>query len=382
MNIQELKKIGTQKLIENSVEEAAIKANILLKFVLSMSKTELLMNDQKPVSKNEEKRYLAYITEIVAGKPIQYITNRQEFMGLNFYVNENVLIPQPDTEILVEKAVARIEQYEGDRQLLGQQECDYVGEYEQNLLGRQNIESQNEFFEKKSKNEQTKTNCKYVRVLDLCTGSGAVAIAIANYFRKKGTNCKIQICASDVSDGALNVAKMNASQLLNFNSEENRWSCKNELAVTEAEKLDDRKKQLSQEEIKNAKKHTNEMVSERIEVQFVKSNMFENIDGKFNLIVSNPPYIETDTISQLSKEVQREPHIALDGGADGLDFYRIIAKEGRNYLKEHGSILVEIGYAQKEIVSRLFEGYAGYDKVECFKDLAGNDRVIVAEFEN
>ena len=124
------------------------------------------------------------------------------------------------------------------------------------------------------------------------------------------------------------------------------------------------------------------MVSERIEVQFVKSNMFENIDGKFNLIVSNPPYIETDTISQLSKEVQREPHIALDGGADGLDFYRIIAKEGRNYLKEHGSILVEIGYAQKEIVSRLFEGYAGYDKVECFKDLAGNDRVIVAEFEN
>ena len=150
MNIQELKKIGTQKLIENSVEEAAIKANILLKFVLSMSKTELLMNDQKPVSKNEEKRYLAYITEIVAGKPIQYITNRQEFMGLNFYVNENVLIPQPDTEILVEKAVARIEQYEGDKQLLGQQECDYVGEYEQNLLGRI-LKAKMSFSRKKAK---------------------------------------------------------------------------------------------------------------------------------------------------------------------------------------------------------------------------------------
>lgn len=284
LNIQELKKIGIQKLIENNVDEVAIKVNILLQFVLGMGKTELLINDQKSVSKGEKERYFTYITEIIEGKPIQYITNHQEFMGLDFYVNENVLIPQPDTEILVEKAIERIEK------------------------------------------------CKYIKVLDLCTGSGAVAIAIANYFRKKGTNCKIEICASDVSEEALDVAKMNAAQLLG-----------------------------------------------NVEIQFVKSNMFENIDGKFDLIVSNPPYIETDTISQLSKEVQREPHIALDGGADGLDFYRIIAKEGRNYLKEHGSILVEIGYAQKESVSRLFEGY---DKVECFKDLSGNDRVIAAEFEN
>ena len=109
MNIQELKKIGLQKLIENNVDEAAIKVNILLQFVLGMSNTELLINYQKSVSEGEEERYFTYITEIIEGKPIQYITNHQEFMGLNFYVNENVLIPQPDTETLVERAIERKE---------------------------------------------------------------------------------------------------------------------------------------------------------------------------------------------------------------------------------------------------------------------------------
>ena len=312
MNIQELKRIGIKKLTENNVDEAAMKVSILLQFVLRMNKTELLLKDTMPVSQAEEESFFNYVEEIIEGKPIQYITNHQEFMGLNFYVDENVLIPQPDTEILVEQAIAQI--------------------------------------------EKNKMNCKYVKVLDLCTGSGAVAIAIAHYFIKKQENCKIKIYASDVSEKALKIAKRNAKQILaDFYAKKNKLDLKSNL------------KAVTEEKIKN------------VEIQFINSNMFENIEGKFDLIVSNPPYIETDAILQLSKEVQNEPHIALDGGVDGLDFYRIIAKDGRNYLKKHGSILVEIGYTQKESVSKIF---AGYNKLECFKDLTGNDRVIIAELEN
>ena len=109
MNIQELKRIGIKKLTENNVDEAAMKVSILLQFVLQMNKTELLIKDTMPVSQAEEESFFNYVEEIIEGKPIQYITNHQEFMGLNFYVDENVLIPQPDTEILVEQAIAQIE---------------------------------------------------------------------------------------------------------------------------------------------------------------------------------------------------------------------------------------------------------------------------------
>ena len=105
--------------------------------------------------------------------------------------------------------------------------------------------------------------------------------------------------------------------------------------------------------------------------------MFKNIPQKdFDIIVSNPPYIETDTITTLSKEVQNEPLIALDGGNDGLDFYRIIASNGYKYLKNNGTILMEIGYNQKEKVTNIFKKSGKYKSIECIKDLANNDRVI------
>ncbi len=276
MNIQELRKKGRDKLIKANVYEANIKADILLQYVLGMTKTELISNSLSEVKNSEEEKYIEYLEQIVKGKPIQYITNIQEFMKLNFYVDENVLIPQPDTEILVEETLKKI-------------------------------------------NEKSK-------ILDLCTGSGAIAISIEHYAKSK---TKLEIFASDISKEAIEIAKKNA-------------------------------------EYNNAN------------IKFILSNMFENIHEKeFDMLVSNPPYIERNIIPTLSKEVQSEPQIALDGGEDGLDYYRIIAKEGYKYVKLGGYILVEIGYNKKESVINIFNKYKEkYTEIKCIKDLNKQDRVI------
>ena len=283
MNIQKLRNFGRNKLKENSIEDSSFKAEILLQYTLNMIKTEIIINSEKEVQHDLEQKYIAYLDEVIAGKPIQYITHKQEFMGLNFYVDESVLIPQPDTEILVEETIRTVT---ANNKLLGQN----------------------------------------IKILDLCTGSGAIAISLENYLKNK---FETEIIASDVSKKAIDVAKRNARE-------------------------------------NNAK------------VKFIISDMFENIkENNFDIIVSNPPYIEKATIITLSKEVQNEPHLALDGGIDGLDFYKIIAKEGYKHLKSGGYILVEIGYNQKESVSNIFKEYTDqYIEVNCIKDLNGQDRVI------
>ncbi len=279
MNQKNLLLLGENNLKRNQVEDAYIKAKKLLEYVLNQSKEELVINSLKEVSKENEKRYESLLEEIIQGKPIQYITKSQEFMGLNFYVDENVLIPQPDTEILVEETLKLIKEK-------------YLN--------------------------------KNIKILDLCTGSGAIAISIAKYI--ENLNNKIEIYALDVSKQALEIAKKNARE-------------------------------------NNTK------------INFIQSNMFEEIKNlKFDIIVSNPPYIETETIPTLSKEVQNEPIIALDGGQDGLDFYKIINKESPKYLNDDGHILLEIGYNQKESVTKIFE--ENYKNITCIKDLADNDRVI------
>lgn len=288
MTIRELKKLGKDKLVENNVDEADIKTGLLLQYALGMNKVELIINDKAGVKKDVEEKFWEYITDVIHGKPVQYITKRQEFMRLNFYVDDNVLIPQPDTEILVEEALERI----------------------------------SELY-----NELDRTN---IKILDLCTGSGAIAIAISQCLkdRVKNNEINLEIYASDISQKAIEIAKKNA-------------------------------------------KDNNSIIN------FILSNMFENIkEDNFDIIVSNPPYIETETILGLSQEVQREPHIALDGGEDGLNFYRIIAKEAYQHIKNNGLVLLEIGYNQKQKVIQLFKQCNKYVDIECIKDLNLNDRVV------
>lgn len=275
MKIRELLKKEIEKLNINKIEDSYFKAKILLAFEMACNMQFLNIHMEDEIEENITRRFENDIQKVIQGVPVQYITNHQEFYGLDFLVDENVLIPQPDTEILVEEVI-----------------------------------SLSKKFAIKPK------------IMDMCTGSGAIAIAIAR-------NIESELVATDISKKALEIAKKNA--------------------------------------LKN-----------NVQLELIMSDMFENINEKFDIIVSNPPYIETSVIETLSKEVRNEPPIALDGGEDGLKFYRILAQNASNYLNSNGFLAVEIGYNQGEIVSKLFEKY-GFKKVYVKKDFAGNDRIVVGK---
>ena len=291
MKIRELLEYGRNNLIEK--EEPYRLSRMLLKHLLNINDSYVLINSDKVISVEVEERFKQCIEDLKQGMPLQYITNHQEFMGLDFYVDENVLIPQPDTEILVEQII-------------------------EICRGRSCACPKNK------------------RILDLCTGSGAIGISLAKYIE----NAKITM--SDISEKALEIAKKNAM--------------------------------------------SNEVIDK---CNFVLSDMFENIivgndalvvpQNKFDIIVSNPPYIKTDIINTLEAEVQNEPILALDGGKDGLKFYKIIAENAYKYLNEGGVLALEIGYDQKEEVIKLLEQTDKYTDIYCKKDLGDNDRIVICK---
>ncbi len=293
MNQSQLLKLGKEKLKQENIEEAESKAKRLLEFVLQQSRAETIRNSLEEVSKEKEKEYQEKLNEMIEGKPLQYIIQLQEFMGIDFYVDENVLIPQPDTEVLVEQALAKIQSIEG----------------------------------------------REIQILDLCTGSGAIAISIEKQLqatRQHGKEKEYQIVATDISDKALKVAQKNARQ-------------------NQVQK----------------------------QIQFLQSDMFSNLKKKeFDVIVSNPPYIETKVIQTLSREVRKEPKIALDGGDDGLKFYRLILENAKQYLKKDGYVLIEIGYDQGEKIEELWKDLKEVCQLVLItknpiKDLGNNDRVMI-----
>lgn len=255
-----------------------MKARITLAHILNVEKEYLIIHDDEDIDLTLVKKYEENIDKLIKHVPLQYITNHQEFMKLDFYVDENVLIPRDDTETVVLEVI--------------------------------------DYCNKDSKKEY--------KILDLCSGSGAIGISLAKYVKNAIVTC------ADISDKAIEIAKKNAKN----NDVDN--------------------------------------------IEFVHSNMFSNIEGKFDIIVSNPPYIKRDVILELEKEVQNEPHIALDGGADGLDFYKIIASQAYKHLNDDGTLFLEIGYDQKEEVIELLQINGKYTNIYSKKDLYGNDRVIVA----
>ena len=255
-----------------------LKARLLLQYVLKKPRQYLIVYDNQKLTEKEEQDYLKYIELLAQGEPIEHITHQKEFMKLNFYVDENVLIPRQDTEILVEEVM------------------------------------------------EIAKKIRAKKILDLCTGSGAIAVSLAKYLEN------IQVTALDISRKALDIA------------------------------------------IANAK---NNHVQDKI--TFVESNLFQNLgQERYDIIVSNPPYINRKELETLDKEVKREPRLALDGGVDGLDFYRKIIDEGYEYVKYGGYICLEIGYDQKEDVTKIVKDKKQYKGIYCKKDLYDHDRVIVA----
>jgi len=281
MEIKEVLLQGITILKENNIEDANLKARILLADILDKSKEYLLIHNEDEIEDGIANLFFNKIERLKNYEPIQYIINKQEFMGFEFYVDKNVLIPQPDTENLVEEVI-------------------HISE-----------------FMKQEKNK--------LRILDMCTGSGAIAISLSKLIENT------LVYASDISIEAIKIAEENAS------------------------------------------KH-------QANVMFFQSDLFRKISElyKFDIIVSNPPYIEKNIIKTLPKEVQNEPIVALDGGIDGLDFYRKIAEEAKMYLNQDGYLAFEIGFNQKNAVENILEEN-GYNNIYSRKDLSGNDRIVVGQ---
>lgn len=278
---------GMQQLKQAEIPEAELDARLLLEAVCKTDRNTLLVHGQREVSPEEYECYVNHITERKTRKPLQYITGMQEFMGLPFFVNENVLIPRQDTEILVEEAMRHL--HDG------------------------------------------------MHILDMCTGSGCILLSLLYY----SNDCNG--LGVDISEEALRVAKRNAEGL-------------------EAQKLETQK--------------------EGLRVSFMQSNLFENLAdnekyaGAFEMIVSNPPYIQSHVIDTLMPEVgQYEPRLALDGKEDGLYFYRHIIEQAGKYLAGGGELFFEIGCEQGRDVRKMMEE-AGFKEVEVVKDFAGLDRVV------
>ena len=279
MQIKEVMRKGMIKLKTNGIQEPNLKSRLLMQYILNRPREYLLVHDNKQLTLRQEVNYFKAIKKLLDGVPLQHITHSQEFMRLMFYVDENVLIPRPDTEILVEEVIKIAK----------------------------------------------KINAK--KILDLCTGSGAIAVSLAKYIDGS------QITATDISRKALSIAKLNA---VNNNVED--------------------------------------------KITFVSSDLFQNIpEEKYDIIVSNPPYIKRRVIQKLDKEVRKETIIALDGGDDGLNFYKKIIDNAYEYLKYKGYLCFEIGYDQKDEVTKLIENEGKYIDTYSKKDLYDNDRIVITK---
>lgn len=263
---------GKLLLTKAKIEEANLDAWYLLEHCFGITRMEYFMNPKRSVTKEQTEAYFAAVQKRSNRIPLSHITGERDFFGYTFYVNENVLIPRQETEVLVEE-VLKV--------------------------------------------------CQGKRVLDLCTGSGCIAITIA----KEGQPAKV--AAVDISSEALDVAKQNATKL-------------------------------------NAN------------VSFIYSDLYEQVEETYDIIVSNPPYIKTKEIQDLMPEVRlHEPMLALDGMSDGLDFYRRIIKDAKRVLNPNGRIFFEIGYDQGEDVKALLMD-GGFSEVKVLKDLTERDRVVCA----
>lgn len=265
----------TQRFTEAGIAGARLEAQLLLAHVLGCSRVQLYTGFDKPLGEEELAAYRGLIKRRLAGENVSYLLGEQEFWGLKLHVNEHVLVPRPDTETLIEVARA----LRADRG----------------------------------------APC---RVLDLCTGSGAIAIALAKELPAA------TVVATDVSPEAVAIAKQNAER---------------------------------------------NGVADRVDVRL--GDLWAPVGNeRFDLVVSNPPYIASAIIPTLSAEVRREPRLALDGGASGLEFYDRICGGAREHLEPGGALVVEHGFDQAEAVRARFER-AGFVQIELTHDLGKNPRI-------
>ncbi len=286
MVINELMEIGLEKLKRLDFANPQLELRLILSKLLNKDKSYVYAFGDKEVSEDIREKFMEIVKLRSQGYPFQYIMKEKEFMGLDFYIEDGVLIPRPDTEILVE----------------------YIIEYIQKNYRDVDI-----------------------KVLDLGIGSGAISLSIANYCPNAF------IYGVDIEDTPIKVSNINKERL----------------------------------NIANAR--------------FLKGNMFDaiskfNLEKSFHIIASNPPYIPSEEIEKLQIEVKTyEPRIALDGGDDGLRFYRLISSQAKDYIVDGGLLIFEIGFNQGESVKKILEKN-NYNDVIVLKDLQGHDRVVLGYY--
>jgi len=267
---------GAKMLTQAGIDEAELDARYILEYITGLNSAQYFIHSEDIIEKNKAEEFFRLIERRSKRIPLSYVIGTRDFFGLTFKVDENVLIPEQETELLVEEVI---------------------------------------------KHSEGKS------VLDMCTGSGCIAISIALFGKPS------KVAASDISEKALEVARENAKSL------------------------------------------------KAGEISFIQGDMFENVTDKFDIIVSNPPYIETGEIDELMPEVRDYiPRLALDGDIDGLKFYRIISKEAVKKLNKNGRIFYEIGYNQsRAVASILLEN--GFTDVKIMKDYSGLDRIVMAKLD-
>lgn len=267
---------GAKMLVQAGIDEAELDARYILEYITGLNSAQYFIHSEDIIEKDKAEEFFRLIERRSKRIPLSYVIGTRDFFGLTFKVDENVLIPEQETELLVEEVI---------------------------------------------KHSEGKS------VLDMCTGSGCIAISIALFGKPS------KVAASDISEKALEVARENAKSL------------------------------------------------KAGEISFIQGDMFENVTDKFDIIVSNPPYIETREIDELMPEVRDYiPRLALDGDIDGLKFYRIISKEAVKKLNKNGRIFYEIGYNQsRAVASILLEN--GFTDVKIMKDYSGLDRIVMAKLD-
>ncbi len=276
MTIKELYTEGLKRLREVGINEET-DARILIDYLCHVSMNDILVHGERQINDALSRVFLEYIDMRCTHIPLQHLTGEQEFMGLNFRVSPDVLVPRQDTEILVEEVMR--DMFDGSR------------------------------------------------ILDMCTGSGCILISLLHY----SNDC--EGVGVDISEKALLVAKENADRI-------------------------------------------------GVKADFVQSDLFENVSGKFDIIVSNPPYIRTADLGNLMDEVRlHEPAAALDGGEDGLFFYRKIISAAHEYLRKEGRLYFEIGCDESKEVMELMKE-SGFADVRMVRDYASLPRVITGRVEN
>ena len=293
--VKEMLTMGEKQLMDSDIADATRDCKILYCYMTDTPFSKIILEYQNMLQDRLCEKYFELIDRRSSGEPVQYIMESQEFMGLEFIVNENVLIPRQDTETLVEDALEIIN----------------TG----TLRG-----------------EDMDVKRKEWDILDLCTGSGAIGVSLARIANKVNVTC------SDISEGAIKVAK------------------------------------------ENAQKH-----GVAKSVKFEQGDLFKPFSKhfrkqKFDMIISNPPYIKSSVIPTLQKEVcEHEPLSALDGGESGLDFYERIVSGVGSHLRKGGVLLLEIGHDQGEAVSGLLSRNGDFTSIRVLKDLANRDRIVFAK---